>query len=153
MLTHQARERTCVYSMSLFLCVHLTTECPHRADRAERRVAMQRPYLSWVWTDLEGKRCSPVLSLGPTNGRRVLISPLPAQAGLFLKDKAPLCSPNRALACCHHSARNTFTIQHLALNHHTSDFSLGSSESSVFCPIVVAAQESTHLKTKAVKAP
>lgn len=147
------RDNLCVFNVSL--SASTSPECPNRAGRAERRMAMQRPYLSWVWTDLEGKIWSPVLSLGPTNGHRVLISLLPAQAGLFLKDKTPLCSPNRALACCHHTARNTFTIQHLALSHTASGFSLGSSESSAFCPIVVAAQESTRLlhKVKAAKAP
>lgn len=113
---------TCVYcNISLFLFLFTSMLSVHtRADRVGRRVTMERPYLSWVWTNLLGKRkWSPVLSLSPTNGQRVLISPLLAQAGLVLRDKTPLCSPQRALACCHHSARNIFPIKHLALSHHS----------------------------------
>lgn len=52
---------------------------------------VDRPYLSWAWSEMEEKgKWSRALSLGPTNGQRVLISSLPAQANS--EDKTPLFS-------------------------------------------------------------
>lgn len=139
---------TCVYSnIFLFLFVSTSTLSVHtRADRAGRRMAVERPYLSWVWTNLEGKRrWSPVLSLGPTNGQRVLIRPLPAQAGLVLKDKTLSVFSTQSLGLLPPLSQKHLYNQTPCTQATTAfGFPLGRSEPSVFYPIVVAAQESAH---------